>query len=136
MPETVHTKHLKKKPFSRSTVPCPSEMMVESSPMWMGMDLPVYKDEKESFSANMWFKAPESIKSACLEGMTFFMLWFPILLISPPKAFRKIDVISLKERGRFIKFLLHVGMFRVEALPAIRTLDFFLSIVPFPFVLP
>ena len=32
--------------------------------MWMGMDLPVSKDEKESLSAIMWFKAPESIKSA------------------------------------------------------------------------
>ena len=52
------------KPFSRSTVPCPSEMMVESSPMWMGMDLLVSKDDKESLSAIMWFKAPESIKSS------------------------------------------------------------------------
>ena len=57
MPEMVHTKHLKKKPFSRSTVPCPYEMMVESSPMWMGMDLPVSKYEKESLSAIMWFEA-------------------------------------------------------------------------------
>ena len=64
MPETVHTKHLKKKTLSRSTVPCPSEMMVESSPMWMGMDLLVSKDEKESLSAIMCFKSPESIKSA------------------------------------------------------------------------
>ena len=39
-------------------------MMVESSPMWMGMDLPVSKDEKESLSAIMWFEALESIKSA------------------------------------------------------------------------
>ena len=38
--------------------------MVESSPMWMGMDLLVSKDEKESLSAIMWFKAPESINSA------------------------------------------------------------------------
>ena len=64
MPETVHTKHLKKKPFSRSTVPYPSEMMVESSPMWMEMDLSVSKDEKESLLAIMWFEALESIKSA------------------------------------------------------------------------
>ena len=68
--------------------------------------------------------------------MTSFMLWFPILLISPPKYFQKIDVIYLKERGSFIKLLLHAGMFRVEALPAIRTLDFFLAMVPFSFVLP
>ena len=35
-------------------------MMVESSPMWMGMDFPVSKDEKESLSAIIWFKALES----------------------------------------------------------------------------
>ena len=63
MLETVHTKHLKKKPFSRSTVPCPSEMMVESSPMWMGMDLSVSKYEKESLSTIMWFKVLESMKT-------------------------------------------------------------------------
>ena len=32
--------------------------------MWMGMDLLVSKDEKESLLAIMWFEAPESIKSA------------------------------------------------------------------------
>ena len=42
----------------------PSDMIVESSPMWMGMDLLVSKDEKESLSAIMWFEAPDSIKSA------------------------------------------------------------------------
>ena len=94
-------------------------MMVKSSPMWMGMDLPVSQDEKEYLSAIMWFESPESIKSACHEGMTSFMLWFPILLISPPKAFQKIDVISLKERGSFINILLHAGMFKVEAFPAV-----------------
>ena len=31
-------------------------MMVESSAMWMGMDLPVSKDEKESFSTITWFE--------------------------------------------------------------------------------
>ena len=36
-------------------------MMVESSPMWMGMYFSVSKDEKESLSAIMWFEAPESI---------------------------------------------------------------------------
>ena len=64
MPKMVHTKHLKKKTFSRSTVPCPSEMMVESSPMWMGMDFPISKDGEESLLAIMWFEVPESIKSA------------------------------------------------------------------------
>ena len=64
MPEMIHTTHLKKKTFSRSTVPSPSEMMVESSPMWMGMDFPKSKDENESFSAIMWFKALDSINSA------------------------------------------------------------------------
>ena len=39
-------------------------MMVESYTMWMGMDLLVSKDEKESLSAIMWFEVPESIKSA------------------------------------------------------------------------
>ena len=38
-------------------------MMVESSPMWMGMDFLVSKDEKESLSAIMWFEATKSIKS-------------------------------------------------------------------------
>ena len=32
--------------------------------MWMGMDLQVSKDEKESLLAIMWFEAPESIDSA------------------------------------------------------------------------
>ena len=76
------------------------------------------------------------IRSSCHESMTSFMLWFPMLWISPPKAFQKIDVISLKERGSFIKLLLHVGICRVEALPTVWTLDFFLPIVPFSFVLP
>ena len=40
------------------------EMMVESYPMWMGMDFSVSKVEKESLLAIMWFEAPESIKSA------------------------------------------------------------------------
>ena len=39
-------------------------MIVESSPMWMGMHFLVSKDEKESLSAIMWFEALESIKSA------------------------------------------------------------------------
>ena len=60
----------------------------------------------------------------------------PDLLISPLKAFWKIDVISLKERGSFINIIVHASMFRVESLPAIRTLDFFLAMVPFSFVLP
>ena len=68
--------------------------------------------------------------------MTFLMLWFPILVISPPKALWKIDVISLKERGCFINILLHAGMFSVESLPTTGTLEFFLVMVPFSFVLP
>ena len=56
-------KTLEKKPFSRSTVPCPLVMMVESSPKWMGMDLLVSKDEKESFSSIKWFKSLDSINS-------------------------------------------------------------------------
>ena len=32
--------------------------------MWMGMDFPVFKDEKESFSSIMWFEALDSINSA------------------------------------------------------------------------
>ena len=31
--------------------------------MWMGMDLLISKDDKESLSTIMWFEAPESIKS-------------------------------------------------------------------------
>ena len=64
------------------------------------------------------------------------MLWFPILVISPPKALRKIDVIPLKERGCFIKIFLHACMFRVKTIPVVRTPDFFFPIVPFSFVLP
>ena len=52
------------------------------------------------------------------------------------EIFQNIDVISLKERGSFIKLLLHAGMFRVESLPIVWTLDFFLAMVPFSFVLP
>ena len=63
-PRDGRYKIFEKKPFSRSTVPYPSEMMVESSPMWMGMDFPVSKDERESLSTIMWFESPESIKSA------------------------------------------------------------------------
>ena len=43
---------------------CPSDIIVESSPMWMGMNFSISKDEKESLSAIMWFEDPESIKSA------------------------------------------------------------------------
>ena len=32
--------------------------------MWMGMDLLVSKDEKESFSDIMWFEALDSIDNA------------------------------------------------------------------------
>ena len=39
-------------------------MIVDSSPMWMGMDFSVSKDEKDSLSAMMWFEALEYIKSA------------------------------------------------------------------------
>ena len=39
-------------------------MIVESSPMWMGMVLPISKDEKEYLSSIMWFEALESINSA------------------------------------------------------------------------
>ena len=89
----------------------------------------------------MWFKALEYIKkifglrSAFHESMTSFMLWFPIFLISPPKAFQNIDVIFLKKRRSFIKYLFHAGMFRVEVLPTVRILDFFLSMTPFVFFL-
>ena len=75
------------------------------------------------------------IWSAFHENMISFMPWFLILLISPPKDFQKIDVISLKERGSFINILLHAGIFRVEALPTVWTLEFFLSMMPFSFIL-
>ena len=39
-------------------------MMVEPSPMWMGMLLPVSREEKESLLAIMWFEAPESMSRA------------------------------------------------------------------------
>ena len=63
------------------------------------------------------------------------MLVFLILIFFPPKSFWKIYVISLKERSSFIKLLFHARMFRVEALPAVRTLEFFLPIAAFVFVL-
>ena len=112
-------------------------MMVESSPVWMGMDLLVSKDEKESLSAIMWFGINQEcfgLRSAFHEGMTFFMLWFPILVISPLKALRNIDVIPLKERGCFIKLFLHADMFRVKTIPVVRTPDSFFPIVPFSFL--
>ena len=62
------------------------------------------------------------------------MLWFPILVISPPKALRKFDVIPLKKRGCFIKIFLHAYMFRVKTLPTVRTPDSFFPIVPFSFL--
>ena len=64
MPKTVHTKHLKNNHSQDQPIPCPSKMMVESSPMWIGMDFLVSKDEKESLSTIMWFEAPASIKSS------------------------------------------------------------------------
>ena len=47
-----------------STLSFRYDLIVESSPMWMGMGLSVSKDEKESLSAIMLFKAPKYIKSA------------------------------------------------------------------------
>ena len=37
---------------------------MESSPIRMGMDFLVSKDENESFSSIMWFEALDSINSA------------------------------------------------------------------------
>ena len=63
MLEMVHIKHLKNSHSQDQPYLVLLMMMVESSPMWMGMDFLVSKDEKESLSAIMWFEAPESIKS-------------------------------------------------------------------------
>ena len=64
------------------------------------------------------------IRSACHESMTYFMLWFPILLISPSKAFQKIDVIfSRREVASSTVWIV------------VWTLDFFLPMMPFAFVL-
>ena len=61
MQDMVHTEHWKNKPCSRFTVPCPFEMMVESSPMLMGILLLVSREDKESLMAIMWFEASESM---------------------------------------------------------------------------
>ena len=64
MLEIVHTKHLKNSHSQDQPYISPFEMIMESSPMWMGMYLQVSKNEKESLSAIIWFEALESIKSA------------------------------------------------------------------------
>ena len=61
--------------------------------------------------------------------MTSFLLEIPILVIFLLNALWKIDVASLDKRGQLIKFLLHAGMFRVEAIPTVGILDFLLSLV-------
>ena len=115
-------------------------MMVESYPMDGNGFAGLQGWEGVSFShhvvqSSRIYQECLGLRSGCREGMTSFMLWFPILLISPPKYFQRIDVIFLKNRSRFIKFIFHVGMFMVEALPVVWTLDFFLSMMPFSFVL-
>jgi len=76
------------------------------------------------------------LRSACHESMTSFTMWFPILMISPPKIFMEILMwLFLKKRSSFIKFIFHAGMLRVEALTAVRTLNFFFSMMQFFFVL-
>ena len=66
--------------------------------------------------------------------MTYFLLGIPILIISPSKVLQEIDIVSVEERSHLIKFLLHVGMLRVESLPAVRTLDFLLALISFVLV--
>ena len=66
---------------------------------------------------------------ACHESMTSFFPEILILVISLLNVLWKIDVVSLEKRGQIIKFLLHTGMLRVEALPTVRTLEFLLSLV-------
>ena len=140
MRETVHTKHLKNshsqdQPYLVllkwwwSHLPCGWGWIADLQ-RWKGVSFNHHVVQSSRINQECF-----GLRSAFHEGMTSFMLWFSILLISPPKFFWKIDVISLKERGSFIKFLFHAGMFRVEALPAVWTLDLFLSMMPFSSVL-
>ena len=132
MPEMVHTKHLKNshsqdQPYLVllkwwwSHLPCGWEW-ISSLQRWEGFSF-IHHVVRSSRIYQECF----GIWSAFHEGMTSFMLWFLILLISPLKYFRKIDVIYLKERGSFIKIFLHAGMFRVKTLPAVITPNFFHS---------
>ena len=57
------------------------------------------------------------------------------MIISLPNTLWKIDIVPLKEKSHFIKHFLHAGMFRVKSIPAIGTLDFLFSLVPFVLVL-
>ena len=70
-------------------------------------------------------------RGAFHESMSSFLLGISILVISLPNTLRKIDIVSLEERSHLIKLLLHAGMFRVEALPTVGTLDFLLALMSF-----
>ena len=59
------------------------------------------------------------LRGAFHESMFSFLLGIPILVISFPNTLHKIDIVSLKEISHLIELLLHVGMFMVEALPAV-----------------
>ena len=56
------------------------------------------------------------------------------MIISLPKNIWKMDIVALKEKSHLIKLFLHAGMFRVNSLPAIGTLDFFFALVSFVLV--
>ena len=58
MQEMVHTKHWKNNRAQDLLYLFPFEMMVESSPMWMGMLLLELREEKESLLDMIQFKAP------------------------------------------------------------------------------
>ena len=63
------------------------------------------------------------------EGMSSFGLDVPILTLSLPSTFRKIDVILFTKKSHSIKLFLHVGAFRVKSLSAIGTFDLYFSLL-------
>ena len=71
------------------------------------------------------------LRSSFHENMSSFLLGIPILVIFLSNSLQNIDIVFLEKRGEIIKFLLHIVMFRVEALPVVGTLDFLLSLMAF-----
>ena len=101
----------------------------------------VSKDEKDSLLAIMWSEAPEYIKRA-LDFEVLSMRAWPISCCGSWSCWFLLQNLSRRLMWFFSRrevasssLFFHAGMFRVEALPTIRTLDFPLSMVPFSFVL-
>ena len=72
------------------------------------------------------------LRSDFHESMTSFMLWLPILLISPSKYLWNIDVIFIKKRSSFIKFLFMQACSWWKPFPQYDHLNFSFVWCPFP----